>query len=79
MSNVILPVSDQKTLDYIVTELDKTYGIYIVARGGIKDEAGKEIFYVRLSGQIYLELSDFERMGVLFLQLRDQYRAINGL
>lgn len=45
-------------------QLDKQYDIYMVYSSVITS-SNDEIFFARLSAQVYLELSDFEQLGDL--------------
>ena len=76
MSNVVLPTSDPKAVEYLTSSLDKRHNMYVVARYEL-DSLNNKVFYVRLSGQIYLELIDFIRLGELVVTLLKEHVEIS--
>ena len=63
MVNVELPTNSTSDATALQVALDKTHSMYIV----VAEIDG--IIYTRLSSQVYLEKSDFERLGALVLDI----------
>ena len=59
--NIILPTKDLQVATDMVQKLYDEEGIYMLAL--LDEKSG--IVYSRFSSQIYLELSDFQKVGVL--------------
>ena len=85
MANVALPVHDAEKVCVLQSRLFKEHNISVVYHhvplrsdfvvpGPVEElrGEGKSVFFVRLSAQVYLELSDFELLAdTVLLLLRD--------
>lgn len=69
MCNIVLPLPDhaQVYADALQTALRSTYGLSVVFGSTVACvapvEGFRRVFFVRLSAQVYLELSDFEALA----------------
>lgn len=59
MANIILPCSTQREADALQTHLIEQHRVYIVT-GSVPD-----IVFVRISAQVYLDFTDFEKLARL--------------
>jgi len=78
MFNVQLPTVSMEAAQELQLTLDQQHNIYIVV---IQVDG---LVFTRLSSQVYLQKSDFERLGVLVPKIPSQHRkgsisTINGL
>lgn len=78
MFNVQLPTVSMEAAQELQLTLDQQHNIYIVV---IQVDG---LVFTRLSSQVYLQKSDFERLGVLVPKILSQHRkgsisTINGL
>jgi selenocysteine lyase/cysteine desulfurase len=73
--SVILPSTDADAIAYVQSTMDSEYLIYFVYDKTVSAKTGETIFFTRLSAQVYLELSDFERFGALLPKLLLEYSA----
>lgn len=71
LSTVILPFQSGEILSKVRVGLEKQYNTWIQP-GGFQLDNGTTLLYIRLSAQIYLELSDFELMARRVLELMHQ-------
>jgi hercynylcysteine S-oxide lyase len=71
MVNIILPSTDVEAIAFMRDTLDIEYNIYIVydVIPADKSDTGEEIYFTRLSAQVYLELQDFMRLATLVPEL----------
>ena len=85
MSNIALPVQDAEKVRQLQARLQDECHITVVyhsvtlradaaasvfnALGYTPDDSEKMVFFVRLSAQVYLELSDFELLADTVLKL----------
>ena len=76
MFSVILPSDDASAIAYVQSTLDTRYNIYIVYGSIINSNTNNLTYFTRLSTQVYIELSDFELLGTLVLQLLSEYKNI---
>lgn len=79
MINVILPISkndkDKKEIGLALQRyLYDTYDMYVV----IAEEPSSGLIYTRLSAQVYLEMSDFERLGKAVLAFLGPKKNLGG-
>lgn len=74
MVNIILPSTDPNAVAYMRDTLDTTYNIYIVYDmvPADKSNTGEDIYFTRLSSQVYLEIDDFLKLTTLVPQLLNQ-------
>jgi hercynylcysteine S-oxide lyase len=74
MVNIILPSTDVDAIAFMRDALDTQYNIYIVYDVIPSDKSltGEEIYFTRLSAQVYLELKDFMRLATLVPELLAQ-------
>jgi len=75
MINVILPSNDPLAVEYMQKKLDAQYDIYLLFSSVPSSESSSTLFYIRLSMQIYLELSDFEKIVDLVPHLLQEYHT----
>ena len=68
MMNIILPCQNEQMIDAMQKRLNEEFNMY-VPTGKVLATDGTTIHFVRLSCQIYLEISDFQRFGDIVLQL----------
>ncbi len=68
MADVILPTADGNKVKTMTDALQDKYNTYIVTRDWQLTD-GRTVYITRLSGQIYLEQSDFELMAARVLEL----------
>lgn len=75
MVNIILPSEDAEAIDYIRKALDRVHSIFIVVDRipAIRSRTGNDIYFTRLSSQVYLELSDFTQLAELVPELLAEY------
>jgi isopenicillin-N epimerase len=81
MTNVILPpsVDTEELAKELQDRLYNDYGLSIVYRSVPSAEIpGKEIFYVRVSSQVYLEASDFERLAAAVEEIAMDFKSRNA-
>ena len=81
MVNIVLPSNDEDAVVYMQSTLDSQYNIYIVVSSVTSTNADgttSTICFTRLSGQVYLEISDFEQLGALVPQLLEEYSHKKG-
>lgn len=84
MSNIVLPVQDAEKVRVLQSRLQSEFHISVVyhsvtlrpdAAATVSkalhgtDASGEMVFFVRLSAQVYLELSDFELLADTVLKL----------
>ena len=77
MANVVLPSNDDNAVKYMQQTLDNRYNIYLVAVP-IKVKDGTTINIVRLSAQVYIEFSDYEKIVDLVPLLIEEYYNKNS-
>ncbi|RYY71039.1 hypothetical protein EON63_22065 [archaeon] len=65
MANIILPCSTQQEADALQTHLIDHHATYIVTNTVYSALQAKDIVYVRISAQVYLNLADFEKLAKL--------------
>lgn len=75
MINVILPSTDPLAVEYMQKKLDAQYDIYLIYSSVPSSESSLTLFYTRLSMQMYLELSDFEKIVDLVPQLLQEFHT----
>ena len=68
MADVILPSENEYEIRKMENELDETHNICIKVEP-LQNFNGTNVFICRLSGQIYLEISDFERLADLVFNM----------
>ena len=71
MVNIALPCNNETAIKSMQQTLHKDHNVYLVF-DVIFDESGEgrqQIFFTRLSAQVYVEMSDFELVGKLVLQI----------
>jgi selenocysteine lyase/cysteine desulfurase len=73
MTNVVLPTSNDQETQELQRILDEEYNVYIVT-GKVPvtnntDGSQREVYFTRLSAQVYLELSDFQRLSGLVVEI----------
>ena len=86
MANVVMPNHDAAALDYMQVKLDTEHQIYLTlgfidvnhmkntfAEASSISNVVNKVFYVRISGQVYLELQDFARAAELVPVLIQEY------
>lgn len=86
MINVVLPTHDSEAVSFLQKQLDDVHNIYIVCSSlrintCIEGDKGSDsansitndVFFTRLSAQIYLELSDFARLANLVPIILSEY------
>ena len=77
MVNIILPSSDPDAVSYMRDTLETDYNTYIVydripadlVREDSPFYTGNDVYFTRLSAQVYLELSDFTQLADLVPEL----------
>jgi len=82
MSNIALPIHDEEKVSVLQSRLFKEHNISVVYHSvNLRSDFAvpahldglqggeKMVFFVRLSAQVYLELSDFELLADTVLQL----------
>ena len=69
MVNVVLPSTSADAIASVQAQLDSNYHIYVVYSSVTHRDTGEPIFFVRLSGQVYLEPSDFLQLISLVPEL----------
>jgi hypothetical protein len=72
MTNVILPTTSADAVKELQYRLDNEYNIYIVAVSVFSHTLGSPIYFTRLSAQVYVEMSDFVRLGELVLMILNE-------
>lgn len=65
MFNVVLPTNNVDKVAAMQAELDKVHNLYMVYGTATSSLTGETIIFTRLSAQVYLELSDFEKLAGL--------------
>jgi selenocysteine lyase/cysteine desulfurase len=77
MTDIILPSTDPAAVSQMATDLYVNHGIYVVAAGPqpSKVEGGRDMFFVRLSANVYNTMEDFERLAVLVPNLLNNYKS----
>lgn len=80
MVNIVLPSQNPAAVKYMRDTLEDTHSIYIVCDFIPKElsRTNSVVFFTRLSAQVYLELSDFARLGNLVPQLLAQYDNLDS-
>jgi hypothetical protein len=75
MVNIILPSTDPDAISYMRDTLDTQYNIYIVYDKvpASLSVTGRDIYFTRLSAQVYLELSDLLQLGSLVPELLQKF------
>ena len=76
MVNIVLPSNDPVALKYVQHELDTVHNIYIVFDSFVDSrirnpEHEYNVYFTRLSAQVYVQISDFEILGKLVLEILD--------
>jgi len=72
MSNVGLPTNDGNAVSYLQSILKSKYNMNLRV-GSVVDINQNTIWYTRLSGQIYLEFSDFIKLANLVPKILAEY------
>jgi len=72
MSNVGLPTNDGNAVSYLYSVLKSKYNMNI-RFGSVVDINQTTIWYIRLSGQIYLEYNDFVKLAHLVPKIIAEY------
>ncbi len=67
MMCVVLPCKDEGKVQALQKFLDQVHNVFIVFGSVLDRVSGEKILFTRLSSQIYLQLSDFERLASLVL------------
>ncbi len=65
MINVVLPSNDINAVASMAGQLSSKYGFYFTYSSVNSTSTGEIIIYTRLSTQVYLQLSDFEKLAAL--------------
>ena len=73
MINIGLPSNDPDALAYVQSTMDKKYHVYIVYDKITDASTGVITYFTRLSAQVYVQLSDFERVAELVPLLLHEY------
>ena len=76
MLNVVVPTSNRSACLEVVGELKREHGMYVNSCFQLDAAHGDVPNYFRLSAQVFLELSDFEALGKLVLQLLGERGAL---
>lgn len=72
--NVILPSTDVNAIGSMAGALSSKHGFYFTYGSvNLTATTGETVYYTRLSAQVYLELSDFEKLAYLVLTLLAEY------
>ena len=66
MMCVVLPTNDEQTVLEMQKIFDREYNVFFVY-SSILNPSGEKVVFIRISAQIYLQLSDFERLAALVL------------
>lgn len=72
MTNIVVPTNNNTACAIVVGKLLSQHGLMVSGAGSIDAAHGNIACYLRLSGQIYLEESDFELVGRLVPELLRQ-------
>eukprot|EP01035_Chromulina_nebulosa_P018313 gene18313-23999_t len=73
MSNIILPTNNYDAMMYMQKKMESDYHTYIVV--GSVESNDKKIYFIRLSGQVYLELDDFITVKDLIPKLLNEFTS----
>eukprot|EP01031_Cornospumella_fuschlensis_P038784 gene38784-47163_t len=65
MANVLLPCSTQQEADALQTHLIDRHSTYIVTNTVYSESQAKNVVFIRISAQVYLDLGDFEKLAKL--------------
>jgi hypothetical protein len=68
MINVILPSTNENAIKSMQEILSNTHSIYVVY-GKVLGSTGSYIYFLRLSGSIYLDIDDLMKIEFLVPQL----------
>jgi len=75
MFDIVIPTDNTTACGIVNGQLRSQYGISVSGNGVLDATHGNVACYWRLSGQVYLELSDFQRLATLTVQLLQQLGA----
>ena len=75
MINVILPSKNENAVKNMQELLSNTHSIYVVY-GKVLDNTGNCIYFLRLSGAIYLDIDDLMKIEYLVPQLLSQHITV---
>ena len=78
MSNVVLPSTNEEAIKHTQRILDKVHNVYFVYSKVKRDPTQPEspsnvIYFTRISAQVYVQYSDFERLAELVPQVLEEY------
>jgi selenocysteine lyase/cysteine desulfurase len=75
MSNVVLPCRDEQSTKHLQEALDRRHKVYIVTGrvAGSMSAHGSDVFFTRLSAQVYLQMEDFEKLADLVPRILAEY------
>jgi hypothetical protein len=79
MANVVLPLTTEEEAKHVQTVLFETYKVTMVygsvqrRTDGQATTSQNHIYFIRLSSQVYLELSDFELLGDKVLSILQNF------
>ena len=69
LADVVLPIQDKDQITQICDLLTSKYNTFVIARSVNFYPTGDEVWVIRLSAQIYLEMNDFVLLADRVLEL----------